>query len=513
MASVLKSFALAGVDAYPVEVEIDLLGGLPAVSVVGLVDTAVREARERVQSALRFAGYKFPGEKVVINLAPGDVKKSGSHFDLAVAVGILLRSGQLKTGHDPDGFAFAAELSLNATLRPCAGVLPMAMAAKAAGIGHFVVSRENLREASLVGGLQIYAFETLQGVIAFLNGQTPYSAPPQDDLTEEDEGWDNIDFRDVRGQDALLEYIVVVAAGGHNMLMLGSPGCGKSMVARRIPTILPRMTEEESLEVTKICSVAGLLKERGRLIRNRPFRAPHHNASINALIGGGSDAGPGEISLAHHGVLFLDEIAEFGKKTLEALRQPMEDRRVTISRVKHSNSYPCSFMLVAAMNPCPCGYYGQERCRCSDYEVLKYRQKLSGPILDRMDIQKYVQPVNFLDLTGHSEGTSSSALRERVEFAREQQRRRFAGQARVSCNAQMTAAQVKEYCSLEAAGRHLLQQAYDRFRYSARAYHKFLKVARTFADLEGAPRLRRQDVAAALMARDMDREQAGMLVI
>ncbi|MEW5921534.1 MAG: YifB family Mg chelatase-like AAA ATPase [Bacillota bacterium] len=513
MASVVKSFALAGVDAYPVEVEIDLLGGLPAVSIVGLVDTAVREARERVQAALRFAGYHFPGEKVVINLAPGDIKKSGSHFDLAVAVGVLLRSGQLAANGEPDNFAFAAELSLNATLRPCPGVLPMAMAARAAGIQHFIVSRENLREASLVGGLHVYAFATLQGVISFLNGETPYAPPPEEEMPVEDEDWSSIDFKDVRGQDALLEYIVIAAAGGHNMLMLGSPGCGKSMVARRIPTILPQMSEDESLEVTKIYSVAGLLRERGRLIRSRPFRAPHHNASISALIGGGSEAGPGEISLAHNGVLFLDEIAEFGKKTLDALRQPMEDRCVNISRVKYSNSYPCSFMLVAAMNPCPCGYYGQERCRCSDYEVLKYRHKISGPILDRMDIQKYVQPVNFLDLSGHSGGTSSAALRERVEYAREQQRKRFTGLARVNCNAQMTAAQVKEYCSLEGEGRRLLERAYERFHYSARAFHKFLKVARTFADLDGSPHLRRQDVAAALMARDMDREQAGMLVI
>ena len=512
MASVVKSFALAGVDAYPVEVEIDVLGGLPAVSIVGLVDTAVREARERVQSALRFAGFNFPVEKLVINLAPGDIKKSGSHFDLAMAVGVLLRSGQL-AGEELDQFAFAGELSLNATLRPCPGVLPMAMAARDAGVRHLVVSRENLREASLVGGLNVYAFETLAEVVSFLAGETPYEPPAETAGELSEENWGTLDFKEVRGQDALLEYIVIAAAGGHNMLMLGSPGCGKSMVARRIPTILPRMTEAEALDVTKIYSVAGLLKERGRLISNRPFRAPHHNASTSALIGGGADANPGEISLSHNGVLFLDEIAEFGKKTLDALRQPLEDRQVTISRVKHSNSYPCSFMLVAAMNPCPCGYYGQDRCRCSDYEVLKYRRKLSGPILDRMDIQKYVQPVNFLDLSGESGGTSSDTLRQRVEFAREKQRERFGDHPAISCNAEMTAAEVKEYCSLEDGGRRLLEQAYERFQYSARAFHKFLKVARTFADLDGSPHLRRQDVAASLMARDMDREQAGMLVI
>ena len=513
MASVVKSFALSGVDAYTVEVEIDVLGGLPSVSIVGLVDTAVREARERVQSALRFAGFKFPGEKVVINLAPGDIKKGGSHFDLAMAIGVLLRSDQLAAHDMLHSFAFAGELSLNATLRPCPGVLPMAMAARNAGVQHLIVSRENLREASLVENLNVYAFETLKEVVSFLNGETPYAPPEGDEGELPETHLDGLDFKEVRGQDALLEYIVIAAAGGHNMLMLGSPGCGKSMVARRIPTILPRMTEAEALDVTKIYSVAGLLKERGRLIRNRPFRAPHHNASTSALIGGGTDAGPGEISLSHNGVLFLDEIAEFGKKTLDALRQPLEDRQVTISRVKYSNSYPCSFMLVSAMNPCPCGFYGEERCRCSDYEVLKYRRKLSGPILDRMDIQKYVQPVNFLDLTGEGGGTSSAVLRERVEFARQKQRLRFAGQSVISCNAEMTAAQVKEYCVLEDEGRRLLEKAFERFQYSARAFHKFLKVARTFADLDGAPHLRRQDVAASLMARDMDREQAGMLVI
>jgi len=513
MASVVKSFALSGVDAYPVEVEIDTLNGLPAISVVGLVDTAVREARERVQAAVLFAGYRFPGGKVLINVAPGDIKKSGSHFDLAVAVGVLLRSEQLNPVGPLDGFAFVGELSLNATLRPCPGVLPMAMAAREAGVEHLCVPRENLEEASLVRELNVYAFTHLAEVISFLKGETPYTPPPEAEAKLPEEDWGSIDFQEVQGQDALLEYVVAAAAGGHNMLMLGTPGCGKSMVARRIPTILPRMTEMEALEVTKIYSVAGLLRERGRLIQSRPFRAPHHNASTSALIGGGSEATPGEISLAHGGVLFLDEIAEFGKKTLDALRQPMEDRFVTISRVKYSNSYPCSFMLVAAMNPCNCGFFGQERCRCSDYEVLKYRRRLSGPILDRMDIQKYVEPVNFFDLSGHGGGASSSALRDRVEYAREQQRRRFAGQPRITCNAQMTAAQVKEFCSLEAEGLRLLQQAYERFHYSARAFHKFLKVARTFADLDGAPRLRRQDLAAALMARDMDREQAGMLII
>ncbi|MDD2299689.1 MAG: YifB family Mg chelatase-like AAA ATPase, partial [Fermentimonas sp.] len=303
------------------------------------------------------------------------------------------------------------------------------------------------------------------------------------------------------------------AAGGHNLLMIGSPGCGKSMIAKRIPTILPSMTEEEALETTKIYSVAGMLKGRGHLIKDRPFRAPHHNASTNALIGGGNNATPGEISLAHNGVLFLDEIAEFSKKTLDALRQPMEDHQVTISRVKYSNTYPASFMLVAAMNPCPCGYYGNIKCRCTDYEVIKYRQRLSGPILDRMDIQKYVQPVNFVNLSSDFSGLSSKELRERVEFARNIQKKRFEKIDQINCNAQMGTTLIKEYCHLEEEGQKLLQLAHDRFKYSARTFHKFLKVARTFADMEGSIKIRKKDVSSALMARDLDKERAGMMVL
>jgi len=322
-----------------------------------------------------------------------------------------------------------------------------------------------------------------------------------------------IDFNEVQGQEAMLEYIVVAAAGGHNLLMIGAPGCGKSMIAKRIPTILPSMTEQEALETTKIYSVAGMLKGKGHLIKERPFRAPHHNASTNALIGGGNNATPGEISLAHNGVLFLDEIAEFSKKTLDALRQPMEDKQVTISRVKYTNTYPAGFMLVAAMNPCPCGNYGSDKCRCSDYEVIKYRQRLSGPIMDRMDIQKYVQPVNFINLSEYAFGKSSKELRERVELARGIQKKRFEKIAGINCNAQMGHALIKEFCELDAECQRLLQVAYDRFKYSARTYYKYLKVARTFADLDGVAGIRKKDVASALMARDLEKEKAGMMVI
>ncbi len=512
MASIVKSFAIWGVDGYPVDVETKTIEGQPLISIVGLGDTAVKEARERVEAALRDGHFRFPEMKVVINLAPGDLKKSGSHFDLPIALGLLMESDQLHVNRWQD-FGCIGELSLNARLRSCTGVLPMVIAAKQAGIKNIIVPRDNIHEASLVQGINVVGFDYLREVVQFLEGEKEYTIQPEINFHAPAEDPYSLDFNEVQGQEAILEYIVVAAAGGHNLLMIGSPGCGKSMIAKRIPTILPSLTEQEALETTKIYSVAGMLKGKGYLIKERPFRAPHHNASTNALIGGGKNAIPGEISLAHNGVLFLDEIAEFSKKTLDALRQPMEDQEVTISRVKYSNTYPASFMLVAAMNPCPCGYYGSEKCRCSDYEVIKYRQRLSGPIMDRMDIQKYVQPVNFINLSEYAWGKSSKELRERVEFARGIQKKRFKKIEGINCNAQMGFALIKEFCQLDAEGQRLLQVAHDRFKYSARTYYKYLKVARTLADLDDAAGIRKKDVVLALMARDLEKEKAGMMVI
>ena len=511
VASIVKSFAIMGVDGYSVDVEVKQIQGQPMISIVGLGDTAVKEARERVQAAINDSNYIFPQKKIVINLAPSDLKKSGSHFDLGIALGLLLETDQLKLAKDEE-FAYIGELSLNAKLRACAGVLPMIIAAKKAGVKNIIVPMENVKEASLVHGINVFGFNSLTEVVEFLENRRDYY--PEDDIlinTEDDKY--KLDFKEVQGQDGLIEYIVVAASGGHNMIMIGAPGCGKSMIAKRIPTILPSMTDEEALEVTKIYSVAGILREKGGLIVDRPFRSPHHNASTNSLIGGGNDATPGEISLAHNGVLFLDEIAEFSKKTLESLRQPMEDQKVTISRVKYTNTYPASFMLIAAMNPCPCGYYGNDKCKCTDYEVIKYRQKISGPIMDRMDIQKYVRPVDFMDLSSYSFGKSSKELRERVELAREIQKKRFEKVERVNCNAQMSNTLVKEHCHMEAEGQRLLQLAYDRFKYSARTFHKYLKVARTFADLDGSDKIRKKDVAAALMSRDLEKDRAVMTVL
>ncbi|MFO7951190.1 MAG: YifB family Mg chelatase-like AAA ATPase [Bacillota bacterium] len=514
MAVIINSFALSGVNGYLVEVETKTISGKPSITIVGLGDTAIKEARERLQAALNEAEFEFPKMKIVINLAPGNIKKSGSHFDLAMALGLLVQTDQVNLKNLKE-CGFIGELSLNGFIRPCPGVLPMVVAARDKGIKRVVVPKGNLKEALLVKGIEVYGFDSLVDVVQFLAGEKHYGDNLQQDLTEpvyQSAGYD-LDFREVQGQDALIQYIMVAAAGGHNMLMVGSPGCGKSMVARRIPTILPNMSEKEALEVTKIYSVAGLLHNSSALITQRPFRAPHHNASTNSLVGGGNNAIPGEISLAHNGVLFLDEIAEFGKKSLEALRQPMEDQCVTVSRVNQTNTYPSRFMLVAAMNPCACGYYGETRCRCSDYEVLKYRRKISGPILDRMDIQKYVQPVNILEMPKNAKGKSSSTLRERVEQARSIQSSRFRDCPSITCNAQMNAAQIDYFCPLDEEVVELFKKAYERFNYSARAFHKFVKLSRTLADLEEAASIRRQDVAAALMARDLDRDQARMMVI
>jgi magnesium chelatase family protein len=513
MASIVKSFGLSGVDAYPVDVEVKAINGLPMISIVGLGDTAVKEARERVEAAICDGHFTFPQKKVVINLAPSDMKKSGSHFDLAIALGILIETKQISVLR-PNPFALIGELSLNSKLRACSGILPMMTAARNAGITDIIVPAKNLPEASLVTGLNIYGFDNLQDVVDFLEERKPYqNIIPGFKASQATEPSDHVDFSDIAGQEALIEYLVVAAAGGHNLLMIGSPGCGKSMIAKRIPTILPEMSESEALEVTTIYSVAGLLNDDSGLVRKRPYRAPHHNASTNALIGGGRNATPGEISLAHNGVLFLDEIAEFGKTTLDSLRQPMEDHQVTVSRVKTSNTYPASFMLVAAMNPCSCGYSGTDRCHCSDYEVMKYRQKISGPIMDRMDIQKYVYPVDFLKLSGDYQGVTSKKLRERVEAARKIQQARFAGIEKINCNSQMTSQLIKDYCDLEVDGKKILMKAFEKYQYSARAYHKILKVARTFADLDASKNIRKKDVVMAVMARDLEKDNSGRSVI
>ena len=389
----------------------------------------------------------------------------------------------------------------------------MVMEAKNKGIKNVIVPIDNMPEASLISDINIFAFNKLREVTDFLIGIKPYE--PIKDIKDNykiDSPY-IIDFQDVQGQDTALEFVAVAAAGGHNLLMSGTPGCGKSMVAKRIPTILPEMTEEEALEVTKIHSVAGLLKNRGTLITERPFRSPHHSASTNSLVGGGVFAMPGEISLAHNGVLFLDEIAEFNKKTLDALRQPMEDGRISIAKVRHSHVFPANFMLVAAMNPCPCGYHGESRCHCTDYEIVKYSQKLSGPIMDRIDIQKHFRSVDIKDLTNDIKGPTSKSLAIKVERARSIQRKRYENIIGISCNAQMTPELIKEYCKLDEESMKILMLAYEKFKYSARTYHKFLRVARTFADMDGEENIKKTHIIKAIMCREIEKEQATMVVV
>lgn len=512
MATVINSFSIVGIDGYLVKIETDTIYGQPSVSIVGMGDTAIKEARERLEAAIINSKFEFPKMKIVINLSPSDIRKRGSHFDLGMAIGLLIQSRQINV-QEIESYGFIGELSLNGDLRPCTGVLPMVIEAKDKGIRNIIVPADNIKEASLVKGVNIFAFNKLGDVTEFLQGVNPYQPLINMDTNQHIENEFIIDFQDVQGQDSAIEFITVAAAGGHNLLMSGSPGCGKSMIAKRIPTILPSMTEEEALEVTKIYSVSGLLKNRGSLITQRPFRAPHHNASMNSLIGGGNFAMPGEISLAHNGILFLDEVAEFNKRTLDALRQPIEDGKVTIARVRNTHVFPSSFMLVAAMNPCSCGYYGEARCHCTDYEVIRYRQKLSGPIMDRIDIQKYFKPVDIMELTEYKPGPSSKELRKRVELAREIQRKRYENIKGINCNAFMTPDLIKEYCDLGEECKLLLRNAFERFQYSARTYHKFLRVARTFADMDGCEKIEKTHVMKTLMCREIEKEQASMAVV
>ena len=485
MAIIMQSFALKGIEAYSVEVEVSIGYGKPMFSIIGLADQAIREACERIKAAIIHIGYNIPKGKVLFSLAPSDIKKTGTHFDLPMAIGLLVQDGQLESRRIKDCI-FLGEISLNGKLRKCKGILPFVLAAKELGYVNIILPLESIKEAALVEGVCVLGFELLSEVIDFLEGN---SFPNHHEVGGLKEAVEDMylgkDFLDVLGQQEVVEKAVIAAAGGHNLLMIGEPGCGKSMIASRIPTILPKMSREEELEVTKIYSISGLLTNKGNLIADRPFRAPHHNASLNALIGGGSNAMPGEISLAHNGVLFLDELVEFSRKTLEALRQPIEEKVVQISRVNGINTYPANFMLIAAMNPCPCGYKGTPKCKCSPSQILKYQQKLSGPILDRIDIIQIVKPINFLETEDKKYNLPSAVLKKRVESARLIQTERFAEEVGIHCNAQMTPSLMKKYCQLDKDSLDYLKERYQKIELSARKYNRMLRVARTMADLAG----------------------------
>ncbi|MGL5414526.1 MAG: YifB family Mg chelatase-like AAA ATPase [Clostridium sp.] len=511
MAAIINCFGLRGIDGYLVTVEVDTVYGKPMVNIVGMADTSIKESRERIESSVKNSGFEFPKMKIVVNLSPSDIRKRGSHYDLGIAIGLLIQSKQINVS-EIESYGFIGELSLNGDLRPCIGVLPMVLEAKTKGINNLIVPVENLEEASSVKGVNIFAFNKLNEVIQFLQGTNPYKKIEvrknrivQNDFI--------VDFSEVRGQDSTLEFIVAAAAGRHNILLAGEPGCGKSMIAKRIPTILPEMTEDEALETTKIHSVAGLLKNRGELVHKRPFRAPHHNASMNSLIGGGIFAMPGEISLAHNGVLFLDEIAEFSKQSLEGLRAPLEDGKVMISRVRSTGEFPSNFMLVGAMNPCPCGYSGGSKCKCKDSDIIRYRNRLSGPIMDRIDIQRFLNPVNIEDLRGEINGVESKTLKERVMVAREIQEFRFREFKGINDNSKMTTDLIKKHCILGEEEFNLIKMAYKKFNFSARSYDKFLKIARTFADLDRCENIKKIHLMKALMCREIEKDTSKLMLI
>ena len=511
MASVVRSFAIDGIDGYPVDIETKTLEGQPMISIIGLGDLAVKEASERVQAAIDETGYVFPKKRVIISLAPSDKKKSGSHFDLAMAIGVLQQNEDIAAKKISE-YGFIGELSLDGRLRAGHGILPMIIAAQRNGIHKVIVPVENLKEAKLVQGVNIIGLQNLGDVIRYLEGKPVDVNWKEENFNRKKED-SVLDFADVKGQAELIDAVILAAAGGHNMLMIGEPGCGKTMIAQRIPTILPEMTEEECLEITKIYSISGMLPNGHELIKQRPFRAPHHNASLNALIGGGTNAMPGEVSLAHNGVLFLDELAEFSRRTLDVLRQPIEDKKVCISRVNGTHTFPSNFMFIAAMNPCPCGYFPSSKCRCTDYEIIKYRGKISGPIMDRIDIQKEVKPVDYFELEEKNTVMSSDEIRKKVKTARKIQQIRYKSEEGINCNAQMSTALLQKYCVLDDSSRKLLRETSEKYGYSARVIHKLLRLARTSADLEDSEKIRLKDIQKILNYRDLDQSNSKMLVV